>query len=484
MKKLLLIFLLFSKILLFSQTVLNSFPLTLNNLGKTQILNAEDEINNSIYVFAFDDKNINILKYNKFLFLTNQFTDSIQGEKNRNLIGYSINKEQKPTLYWSSLISKNILITTYDLDNKPSKSLNFNFPRNHEYIINSFQQDNAFYILAKEVDFEHLLLYKFEDGKCEIRTFDFSSFVFRNKIGVQISFNSLIISFPIKKMDPDIPNPIDLATGTSKLYIEKDRLILTIDNGILSKTQVFDLKMSTGDVTERMFSLPVSENPSQTANSFYYDKKLFQVVANEDQFLLEIKDFESGNSIKNYTITKKDIIPFKISPFSMQVNNGKLRQLQSTEKFLKNLDGLTPGISVIANQKNFFITFSGFGDEKDFYYANDSDDDFGQRNYYSVSKVVYFDAMLNENLDPAKGRQPEPLAIDNLFYFLHLNKNITLYDALKLKHYYLLSYYDNVSQQFKMRKFIDGFMIEDNGNPIMNKVQFSKPTSFGSIKTR
>jgi hypothetical protein len=33
-----------------------------------------------------------------------------------------------------------------------------------------------------------------------------------------------------------------------------------------------------------------------------------------------------------------------------------------------------------------------------------------------------------------------------------------------------------------MRKFTDGPMMQDNGNPIMNKSQFSKPFSFGDIK--
>ncbi|MHC0443552.1 hypothetical protein ACWA1B_22750, partial [Flavobacterium sp. 3-210] len=90
------------KTVLFSQTVLNSLPLDLNFLGKTQVLNAKDENTNDIYVFTWDDKNINILKYNASLFLSNQFTDSLKHERSRNLIGYSISKDKKPALYWSS----------------------------------------------------------------------------------------------------------------------------------------------------------------------------------------------------------------------------------------------------------------------------------------------------------------------------------------------------------------------------------------------
>lgn len=90
--------------------------------------------------------------------------------------------------------------------------------------------------------------------------------------------------------------------------------------------------------------------------------------------------------------------------------------------------------------------------------------------------------MLNEKLNFAKDNQTRPLAIDNLFYFLNNSKNIRLYDVLRLNNYYILSYFDSSSQQFVMRRFTDGLMMEDNGNPIMNKAQFSKPFSFDSIK--
>ena len=72
MKKLLFLLCVFYNTVMLSQTVLNSFALNLNRpLEDGQILNIEDTKTNDIYVFAADDKFINILKYNKSLFLTN-----------------------------------------------------------------------------------------------------------------------------------------------------------------------------------------------------------------------------------------------------------------------------------------------------------------------------------------------------------------------------------------------------------------------------
>lgn len=483
MKKRLLLFLLFFKTVLFSQTVLNSLPLNLNYIAKTQILNVEDEKTQDIYAIAWDNMSLNILKYNKSIFLSNQFSDSISKEANRELMGCTITADNRPTLYWLSTSNKNILVSTYDLNRKTSEFLNFDFPANHDYIINYFQQNNTFYVLGKEKDFEHLILYKFENQKCEIKILDFSTFDFKNKDNVSLSFNALIKYFPITKMESDIPNPVDRVSKISKLYVLDDRLVLTFDHNLL-KTQVFDISLTTGTVTEKTFNLPISQKPFKTSNSFYNDKKLFQMIANKDELVFEIKDFDSGNTIKNYTFSKNDSIQFKNSPFLIQINDRKPQQLKKTAQFLKHLDGLPAGISIIKNKKNSFITFSGFGEYVDYNFYSASPDDFGEREYYSLSKMVYFDAMLNENLDFISDKESEPLAIDNLFYFLNANKTINLYDALKLKNYYILSYYDSTSKQFMMRKFTDGFMMGDNNNPIRNKLEFSKPAAFENIKHR
>jgi len=482
MKKLLLLFLLFFKTGFYSQTIVNSLPLNLNFLGKTQILNAKDENTNDVYIFTWDNKNVNILKYNPSLFLSNQFTDSIKHETSRNLIGYSISNNKKTTLYWSSRDYRNILITIYNLDSKTSELLNFDFPQNHEYVISSFQQNNVFYILAKETNLDHLLLYKFEDGKYGVKMFDFSNFVFKNKKNAPISFDTFIRQNPLKQIDPDIYATIDLATNVSKMYTAQDHIILTFDTDFI-KTQAFDLNIKTGDVKEKTFNLPANETPSRTTNSFYSDNKLFQIKATKDSFLFEIKDFETEKSVKSYSFSKKDSIPYKNSPFIMQIDNERPTQLKTTDKFLKNINGLSAGISVFQNNKNSFITFSGLGSYSDFYLSYNPYDKFGERVSYSLSKSVYFDAKLNEDMNFIKDNQTRPLAIENLFYFLNNDKNIKLYDALRLENCYILSYYDSFSKQFIMRKFNDGFMIEDNGNPIINKSVFSNPVNFGKINS-
>jgi hypothetical protein len=466
---------------------LNSFPLNLNKpLENGQILNIEDVKTNDIYVFAADDKYINILKYNKYLFLTNQYTDSIKSAENRSIIGHSISDDGNPILYWATENLRNIRIIKYYLGTKASKALNFDLPLNNEYIITSFQKNNAFYILSKETSKQHLLLYEFNNGNCEVKMFDLSSIPFQNDNGQKLAFSTVIRYFPIEKMDTDNFNTLDKTSSKSKMYVLDGHILLTFDYS-LKKTQVLNLNLETLDVTEKNFDQPVSKKPSKTSNSFFYENKLLQIEVNNEELLLDIKDFDSGTTLKSVAVSKNDTIRFKNSPLYLQISDKNPQEIKTTGKFLKQLSGLNAGISAFKNMKNTFISLGGFAEYEVSNYSYGQNNFFGDFNDlggYSqyTSKLVFFDSMLNPDLEFVSNKQTGPLAIDNLFYYLSINKSISLQNILKLKDYYILGYYDQNSKQYIMRKFTDGFMNEDNGNPIMNKTILSKPAKFGTIK--
>lgn len=488
MKKLLLISLLLSKSVLIGQTVLNSFPLNLNiSSENAQTLNAEDVKTNDIYVFAADDKNINILKYNKSLFLTNQFTDSIRTPLNRSIIGYSISEDGNPLLYWSSPSAKNLKIVKYFLDSKTSRILNFDFPESNEYVITSFQKNNIFYILGKEKGQKHLLLYEFQNGKCEIKMFDFTNSNFQTEKGQTFTFNAFIRNYPIQKIELDEFNPLDKTSRINKMYVLDDRIILIFDYNT-QKTQVFDLNMQTLDMSEKTFNQPSSKKPAKSSNSFYSDGKLLQIKANNEEFLYDIKDFASGQTLKSVSVSKNDTIRFKNSPLFVQANNQKPQELKTTAKFLKQLSDLNTGISVFKHNNKNYVTFGGFVEYVFTNYGmNDVLGEFGTfaRPYYDIqNKMAYFDSTFDSNFDLVSTKQSEPFAMDNIYYYLSTNKNITLQNILKLKEYCILSYYDSNLKQIILRKFTDGFMNEDLGNPIMNKSIFSNPAAFDSLKPR
>jgi hypothetical protein len=288
-------------------------------------------------------------------------------------------------------------------------------------------------------------------------------------------------------MDTDNFNPLDKATNKSKMYVLDKEIILTFDYS-LKHTQVVHLNLETFGVTDKIFNQPISKKASKTSNSFFYDNKLLQIKAGNEELLFDIKDFESGKTLKSISVSKSDTIRFKNSPLFTQISQKKPQQIKTTAKFLKQLSDLSVGISAFKNRNNIFISLGGFAEYEVTHYSYGQDNffaDFGTNfggNSEYANKMVFFDAMFNSDLEFINRKQPEPLAIDNVFYYLSINKDILMQNILKVKDYYILGYYDAKSRQYIMRKFTDGYMNEDIGNPIINKEQFSKPFSFGKIK--
>ncbi|RED24802.1 hypothetical protein BD847_1538 [Flavobacterium cutihirudinis] len=488
MKKLLLFFLLFSKSVLFSQTVLNSFPLNLNRPQENgQILSTEDVKTNEIYVFAADNKKTQILKYSKFFFFTDQFTDTINNLQSKVLIGHSFSEDGNPTLYWTSDNSSDIRIVKYFFTTKTTRSLNFKFPDYTGNIIATFQKNNTFYVLAHEKREEHLLLFEFNDGSCLIKMFDFSDFSFQNENGRKFTFTSLLQYYPLEKIESSEFNPLENTSRRNKMYFLDNRILLTLNYNV-AKTETFELNLESLDVKRKVFDQPVSQKPLATSNSFYIDKKLFQFSVNNEEFLFNVKDFESGGTIKNVSISKNDTITFKNSPLFLQTNGQTPKRIKTTAKFLKQLSSLKAGISVIKNRENTFITFGGFekflvSTAPSYDYRNNFFSDFDDGSYSEyVTKMAFFDAIMDSNLEFVHNKQPEILAIDNISYYRYKTRNIAFDSIIKLKDFYILGYYDLASRKYIMRKFTDGFMNEDLGNPIMNKALLSNPATFGDLK--
>ncbi|SHL91295.1 hypothetical protein SAMN05444387_1425 [Flavobacterium pectinovorum] len=468
MKKLLLLSLLISKSVLFGQTVLASFPLDLKKTTEeNQVLNVENTQTHDVFVFAATTENVTILKYNSALFLNEQFTFPKTNLENRSLVGYSFGEDGNPNLYWALEDFKNIIIVKYYLETKTQKMLQFSFPFSTHDILNFFQENNAFYILSKERNVQALTLYTFKNGTAEEKVFDFSTYKFQNKNTQFVTFNRIVDEDPIEKIDVKEFVPLDKSSKKSKAYLFGDHLILTFDYNP-KKTQVFDLDIEKHTISEKSFIQPGIDNANKS-NSFLNDNKLYQISLNKYGFAIDVKDFNSGSTLKEIKVLKNDTIKFKNSPLFVQTDGRKPSELRKTSQFLSQLYFLNVGLSAFKNQRNTLLTIGGSPKEEDyssFYYNGD----FPQIDH---ARTVYFESILNNNLEFIQEPQL-PLAIDNIYYFLSTQKRIAFQNIFKFKDYSILGYYDNATKQYVMRKFTDGFMEPEITNPIINKAIFSR----------
>lgn len=472
-KSLFLFFLLLFKSALFAQTVLNSYPLDLKKYDESnQILNVENTITHDVFAFAANTEKTTILKYNSALFLKDDFTVSHSNFKNKSIIGHSFSEDGNPTLYWSTDDDTSILVIKYYLETKTYKVLMFKFPFTTQQIINTFQKNNLFYILSKDLNQPDLNVYTFKNGIVDEKEFDFSRFTFQNRKTQFMTFNQVINENPIEKIESDEYNPLDKGTKKSKIYMTNDHLILTLDYNP-NKTQVFDLNLENNNLSEKNFMQSATANAKKLSNSFFYNDKIYQINANQDELLFDVKDYNSGTTVKSFKVSKNDTIRFKSSPLLIQRDIQKPKELKKTSKFLQRLSYLDIGLSVFKNSQNTLVTLGGVPRIERMYYT--VNDELYSWNYAQTfnSESVFFESTLDRNFEFVNPQQ-QPLAADNINYFLDQNRKATLPSILKFKNYYILGYYDTALKQYVMRKFTDGFIPEEPSNPIIDKAVFSK----------
>ena len=477
MKKLLFFFLILYKSSLLGQTVLNSYPLNLKKYDESnQILNVENSITHDVFVFATNTENITILKYNTALFLKDEFSIPRTDLQDKSIVGYSFSEDGNPTLYWGTEDLKTIYVIKYYLEGKTYKVLRFNFPVSSQSIITTFQQNNLFYILSQDASQPALGVYAFKNGIVEEKIYDFSPFTFQNRKTQFLTFNQVLRENPIEKIESDEYNTLSKASKKTKAYMLDNHIILTLDYNP-NKTQVFDLNLENHDLTEKIFPQSATQDQRKLSNSFFYKDKIYQINTTQDELLFDVKDFNSGETIKSFKVSKNDTIRFKSSPLLMQRDNEKPKEVKKTSKFLQRLSYLDVGLSVFKNNQNILVTLGGNPRMEQMYYAiNDQMYSFNYTQTFH-SESVFFETTLNDQYDFTLIQQ-QPLAMDNINYFLDQNKKATLPNVLKFKDFYILGYYDSTAKQYIMRKFTDGFIPNEPTNPIIDKATFSKSFPF------
>lgn len=482
-KKIIFLFLLFCKSVLFSQTILNSAPLEIKESNRSnQLLTVENKATHDVFVFAANNENLSVLQYSSSLFLKDKYTTPLKNISNRSLIGYSFSEDGNPTLYWSTPDFEIILAVKCFLESKTSRVLYFKFASSRQYVVSQFQQNDSFNILTKDLDDQALMLYSFKNGTVEEKLLDFSTFRFQDKNGKLRTFTEIIRENPIEKMDESEYNPLYSTTAKTKLYVLPNRMIFTFDYNPKT-TQIFDFNTETEEIKEKNFEQSVNEKGRKLSNSFLQDDKLYQVTANEEELSFDVKDYETGQNLHNTRVSKEDTIKFKISPLFIQREGRKPSELKTTKKFLKHLSFLDLGLSVFKNNQNTYFTIGGtprINDMDAFPNFDYLDPDIAALipavyNSFGTmhTESVYFESVFDSNYTFLKQENIEPLAMDNIYYFLNTNKKIALNNIIKYKDFYILGYYDSASKQYIMRKFKDGFNADD---PFLNEI--NTPSSF------
>ena len=460
MKKIAVLFILLFCNVALAQTILASTNITLKKPASSQqFISFTNKNNTQIVTVAADKETILASRYNSAVFFTDSLLINRPEKKFEFITGYSFNESQNPTLYYSTEDYKSIQGITVDFANKTTTNTFFTLATiDKEIFVSSFTENNIFYILTAIESQSELKLYVFQNDLLSVRTLNLGNFewLYDNK---KTTLGDIIAINPIVKVDNDLPNTIFTAVAKSKLYVVDNQILLTFDHSP-GQTQSYSIDLSTYEIKENKIQQPTLQKTG-VSNSFYIDKKLFQLKLNDHEMVFTVKDFPSGTLVKTFTAAEKDTITFKNSPLFSQRGNQKSVILKNTQKFLDKASRSDVGLAVYKQKKHYLVTVGGT-----MFVASTgglllgiagiiAEGDASALDYDQVVQTVFFDSVFDTNFN-SKQLSQLPLAADGIYSFLEFTKDAKGTTVFKFKDYYILSYYDPKTKLFIMRKFQDG----------------------------
>lgn len=468
MKKLLLLIALSTFAIVPAQTKLVSHHLELKKpKSDQQILTAVNTDTREVYTVASDKENTTVLKFNRALFYTDSLSVKRPDKEYTFMAGYSFEKNKDPFVYWTTKEMNKILAVQYNFTNKNTATAVYTLPLSDETIIATFSKNNTFYILNSDDKDEKLKLYIFKDGIMEQKTIDLEPFSFVTKKGKSVTFNSLLEDYPIQLIDTEMFNPLAGCTQKTKLYFTDKKIILTFDHNP-KETQLFEIDLTTYETKEKKIVQPELKTDDVEANSFFNNGRLYQLKLGDDVMAFYIKDLDSGEVLKNYTVTANDTITFKNSPLYSQTGSQRPKELKNTKKLLNRLASSNIGLSVYKLNNNLLLTIGGtryintagmvalgVAVGVSGIVAGGGPGDIGLLTNPSSLQVNYFENVIDKNFETVRNRMG-PLAVDFISQFIEEHDDeVSLESTFTYKNFFILGYYDSKAKEYVMQKFTD-----------------------------
>lgn len=462
MKKLLFTLFVLTTFTSFGQTILASHSLELKKPKENQQLLNAVNLRKNIFTFVADKEKMTVFKYNKFLFFSDSLTVKRFDTDYESMAGYSFENNGNPCVYWSNEDFTKLKSVMIDFENRTTKVDNFTFDFTDESILNTFSENNFFYILTLPKGQDILKFYALRKGELYEKSIDFSHFKFTDSKGKTIAFNSLIQENGLETIDTKSVNPLFQTVGKLKMYIDKNKMVLTFDSS--AQTQIFQIDLNSFSIFEKTIPQQMLVK-SGKSNSYFHQNKLYQVKANDEELAVSAVDLNSGDVLKKYYAEAKDEISFRNSPLLSQTGRQTGREMKTTKKFLQRLNSSEIGISVYQTPHETMLTVGGIrnvnstgsillgitagaamvatgtgADVSDMFDAQDL-------------QSTYFEALFDDKFEHQKVEQL-PLAVDGISQFLAEN-NFSLQSIFPFESYFIVNYYDAKKKELVWRKFED-----------------------------
>ncbi|SHJ49988.1 hypothetical protein [Aquimarina spongiae] len=358
-----------------------------------------------------------------------------------------------------------------------------------ESYVEAFTYRNQICVMTLQKKTSKLNIYKIDvTGAKKTMHYDFGDVVFLDKLGKEIPLYKSLqksttglmkSSFDLGMIETDIPNALEIAAKSKKIYIEEDSIIISIDNDHKT-TQLLTLNLEDNTYDARSFKKPDllyvknNENIFIKSNSFLANNRLYQIVGKKGQMRLFVTDIHSKELVKQLALQKEDSITFKNSPIIQEGGYySNYREMEKTQKFLRKIASgdiavavqqlgdttkvTLGGVKEINTGGGYGMPMMGFGAiggamtglanafMTPTFYAYSS---------YTTTKSTRIHCLFNEQLDHLSGEVSKN-AFDKIKEFSKELLNEKAETIFKYNGYYVYGYYESLHKRYYLRKFMD-----------------------------
>lgn len=483
-KKISLLLLVFTASISQSQEIITSTPVALKkNKAVFQVVN---NLKKETTLFVTDKETVKAIRLNKDMHIIDSLSAPRSEPSTYNaMIGYN-EKNSNVNLFWTSSNHKNVFIQQFNFDKQKEENKSYSLPLKNEKFIQSFSQNDKFYIMTIIKNSDILKFYVFNNnGILEEKLIDFATIKFNTadnrKTTLYNTFNDNYFdtdyACSLQKITPENPTSLVESSKKRKFYSEGNNIILTFDHNI-DYTQLVTLNLESFTAKDKLIKKPFIEGDRVfiTSNSFLIDNKLYQLKSSSSQLMFTIKDL-NDNLIKSYEANDKNpIIDFKNSNIIQENGDlSKQRILKTSNQFIRKTNNLNSGISCYNLNGNYLVTLGSVSKEQqqvgaativggmfgaagvlagaliDGAISNPTMQNFDS---YANRKVVYISGLFDKDGKHLEG-EISPNAFDKLRIFLDKKTDLSSQTLYKMDQSYYFGSYDNTKKLYTIQLFQD-----------------------------
>lgn len=289
-----------------------------------------------------------------FKVLQTSITPKVAEDKNQEIIGAILDKEQCTAYFYNSKLNGFSFLSASRAGGQAIYSRIKVLDKNEEFL-NSFEMNGRFYILTVPKNSSNLKVMILNGKDLEEMTFDmgmpgFYAALAKQNERLNIKAQSEI---GIEEISYDLENNIKSAYPEKKLYHFEDKVFMTFDEPGLTHFITVDIAEKKAEYKKLNFDLERGNNFKQKqGNSFLYKNRLFRSTISNEQLNITILDLDSMTLINSYNFYPNQEISILNGPMMQEGGNAIYttdeKILKRSDQFFKRvLDG---NLAIAANK--------------------------------------------------------------------------------------------------------------------------------------